>query len=167
MGNTPSQIANNISSAISNTMIQSITNTSNDMLSSQIVNLGCNPQKDTSGGYFECISGCKNEPTCINTKCRPIAEMCKAENISLDQLCIYNITEKAKTNIDIQTKNTITTILNQYNKDSNANQLINNIGKQIVADTITDKIVQHFTNTETQSVTIDNKPLYNISCITY
>lgn len=157
MGSTPSQIANNISSAISSTMIQSITNATNNILTSQNLDFGCpsSPNTDGSGGYYSCIeTTCKNEPSCIDTKCKPIVELCTSQNISVKQLCMYDITQKAYTTIDVQTQNNINTILSQYSKDSTSNQLINNIGKQIVADDITSQILKKFNNSKYQNIII-------------
>lgn len=160
MGNSSSNIINNINSTIATNILNSIQSAQKNSVMTQSIIAKCDAAfiKSMSDNYNQCIYGTINsfDSDDIIEICSPLLGLCNMTNISLSST--INILDDSinTTNVSQYLSQNLTNALQQYNIGSGANTLINNINNEVSNQVAT--IVQNLKNSlnSTQTIELNN-----------
>ena len=176
----PSQIANSISTAISNTIMSAIQTSQNSYTSKQNINISCDPDinKYIYDQFDKCVESLKKLNWSKNDikKLCTIPVFCKADNISMKNSAnITNLTDQEseiKSNISNSISNNISQSLSKLSPDilsllaagnKDISQYISSITKVVTnnVSSITQDLYINIQNSSTLSLT--NYAAYNVN----
>lgn len=168
MGQTPSQVIDNVTNSITNVVTNTMSSVGNNISFHQTIKADCT-NVDLPSQYAVCVTsmttlvqeGLATSDDVVNT-CKPITQLCSVSDITFYQNIMWTDTTQISNSLQTITSDTIKNALSQY-QDSATDQQINQITQSII--NLSPSLISNVTTNGTfvQNIDVNGVHVYSVS----